>query len=188
MQSVALAMLPSIYSFVMDLTAQFYSRPSHDFRGGAFHVFAGSRRQRGGSIFGSLKRFFTPIAKMLGTSLLSHGANLARNVAEDAIAGRNVKNALLNRGKAAAMDFGKDAISKGIIGKLTGMIGKGRRRRKATRRLRRKVSRKRKTARRSVKRKSSRKSASRKPKSRKRRARSHSTHQRKAKRRRVANF
>ena len=42
----------------MDQTALFYSRPSHDFRGAGLNVFVGARRQRGGSIFGSLKNFF----------------------------------------------------------------------------------------------------------------------------------
>ena len=51
---------------IMDDTLAFYSRPSTEYRGGGFPVFAGSRRQRGGGIFGSLKRFFLPIAKNVG--------------------------------------------------------------------------------------------------------------------------
>ena len=60
----------------MDQTAYFYSRPSHDFRGGAFNVFTGSRRQRGGAIFGSLKGAFMPIAKNLGKVALATGVAL----------------------------------------------------------------------------------------------------------------
>ena len=49
----------------MDHTVHFYSQPSY--RGGAnFPIFTGSRRQRGGGIFGSLGRMFAPIAKRVG--------------------------------------------------------------------------------------------------------------------------
>lgn len=164
----------------MDPTVEFYSRPSHSYRGGSFPVFTGSRRQRGGSVFGALKKFFMPVTKMIGPALLSHGASLARDIAQDVMSGKNIKSALMNRGKAAAINLGKEAISKGMLGKVASMIGKGRRRAKR----RRKVNRKRKVKR------TSRKATSRKATSRKRRARSQSIHRRSSssKRRRVANF
>ena len=158
----------------MDPIAEFYSRPSDEYRGGAFNVFAGSRRQRGGGIFGSLKNFFVPIAKTLGKNLLSHGIGLARDVAQDAMEGKSVKNSLMDRGKARALDFGKSAARQSVHA-LSNMIGKGSRRarRKRNRRLqRRRITRRRKS----------------KPRltSRKRRKRSKSTLKRKAKRRRIA--
>jgi len=112
----------------MDDTLAFYSRPSHQFRGGAFPVFTGSRRQRGGSIFGSLKRFFVPIAKSVGRNLLNRGLGLARDVAEDALAGKNIKSSLVNRGKAAAIDVGKSTAKEGLnaISKLIGSGKRGR--------------------------------------------------------------
>ena len=164
----------------MDHTADFYSRPSHEFRGGGFQVFTGSRRQRGGGIFGSLKNFFLPVAKHLGKKLLSHGVGLARDVAQDAMEGRSIKDSLINRGKARAIDFGKNTAREGI-GALSNMVGRGSRRvrRRRKTKSKRKVSRRRKTKR-------TPRSTSRKPASRKRRMRSKSAPKRKAKRRRIA--
>ena len=168
----------------MDRTADFYSRPSHDFSGGGFSVFAGSRRQRGGGIFGSLKNFFMPVAKNLGKSLLSHGLGLARDVTNDALAGKNIKSSLMDRGKAQAVNFGKNVAREGVDA-LSNMVGRGSRRVWNMKRIGRGRSQKRK---RKAKRKILRRSVSRKTTSRKRKARSHSTHRRKVKRRRKANF
>ena len=165
----------------MDHTSQFYSRPSYAFRGGAggFHVFSGSRRQRGGSFLGALKKFFFPIAKSLGRQLLSQGVGLASELANDAMSGKNLKDAIKTRGKASAINFGKSAARQGI-GALTSMIGKGGRRAPRRRRGIRKRRKSRTTPRRQRQR-----ATSRKPVSRKRRSRSKSSHRRKAKRRRV---
>lgn len=171
--------LNTVLVIIMDETADFYSRPSHEFRGGAFNVFAGSRRQRGGGIFGSLKNFFLPVAKKLGKSLAGVGIGLASDVVRDAMEGKNIKKSILKRGKSRAIDFGKTAAKEGI-GALTNMIGKGSRRAPARRkRLQRRQRRKSKAT------KSRRRSrhTSRKATSRKRRARS--AHRSKAKRRRV---
>ena len=161
----------------MDQTALFYSRPSHEFRGGAFNVFTGARRQRGGGIFGALKNFFLPIAKNLGRSLFSTGVGLASDLARDTMEGKNFKKSLMERGKSRALDFGKSAAREGIS-TLSKMVGRGRRRRKRVKRIS-------KRRRKSVKRRPSRRAVSRKPTSRKRRATSKSSHKRKAKRRRV---
>ena len=70
----------------MDNTVNLYSQPSY--QGGAnFPLFAGSRRQRGGS----LGRMFAHIEKRVGKKLLSYGVCLARNVAEDILSGKNIK-------------------------------------------------------------------------------------------------
>jgi len=135
----------------MDHTFHFYSQPSY--RGGAnFPIFTGSRRQRGGGIFGSLGRMFAPIAKRVGKRLLSHGIGLARDVAEDVLSGKNIKESIVNRGKSRAVSLGKDAART--------MLGHGyRRRRKPSRkhapvkRLRKSSSRKRKRSAKSVSRK-----------------------------------
>lgn len=149
----------------MDDTLAFYSRPSNEFRGGAFPVFAGSRRQRGGSIFGSLKRFFIPAVKSVGKNLLSKGLGFARDVAEDALAGKNIKDSFMDRGKTAAIDFGKSTAKQGLNA-VSNLIGSGRRRHP------------------SRKRRKSRKKISRKKISRKRKARSKSS-KRPVKRRRT---
>lgn len=162
----------------MDSTADFYSRPSHDFRGGGFPVFSGSRRQRGGGIFGRIKSFFMPVVKRLGKNLLSQGVSLASDVVGDAMLGKNVKSSFINHGKRRAMEFGKNAASEGVSA-LSNMIGKGGRR-SPRKRLRRKTVGKRK-------RKAKRRPISRKPAaSRKRQARSKPARKRKPKRRRIA--
>ena len=137
----------------MDDTLTFYSRPSHEFRGGGFPVFTGSRRQHGGSIFGSLKRFFVPIAKSVGRNLLNKGLGLARDVAQDALAGKNIKRSFVDRGKAAAINVGKDTAKEGINA-ISRLIGSGKRRRRRRQRQirRRRVLRKRKGRSKSTKR------------------------------------
>ena len=126
----------------MDRTAEFYSRPSYDSRGGYFSVFAGSRRQRGGSVFGSLKRMFLPIAKTVGKNLLSQGIGLAQDVIKDTSSGSSFKDSLKTRGKSRAIRFGKRTAKHGL-NTLSNMIGEGSRRR---------VSRKRKSRSKSSKR------------------------------------
>ena len=179
MQSASFHLCYNI-TLVMDRTADFYSRPSHDFRGGAgFHVFAGSRRQRGGSVLGSLKGLFMPIAKDLGKAAVATGVALAQDVVRDKMMGKNLKSSILEHGKARGLDFAKTAVKSaakgGLLGKLTSMFGKGNRR--ASRRLRRKSLKRRRRRRRPL---------SRKTTSRKRRKRAKSAPKRNAKRRRIA--
>ena len=144
----------------MDQTALFYSRPTH---GGGFPVFAGSRRQRGGGIFGSLKNFFLPVAKKIGRSLFSQGVGLAKDIAEDALAGKSIKSSFLDRGKSRALDFGKSAAREGVSA-LSSMIGKGSRRAPRRRRAAKRLSRKRKSRKPKSHKRSSRKTTSRKRK------------------------
>lgn len=131
---------------MVDDTALFYSRPS--IQGGAFPVFSGSRRQTGGSIFGSLKRIFLPIAKKVGKTLLTKGIGLASDIASDVTSGKDLKSSFLTRGKAAAIDFGKSAAREGLNAVTSGLIGSGRRRKRrrsqSLRKVRKSISRKRK--------------------------------------------
>ena len=189
MQSVFLILVNTSLSLIMDRTAAFYSRPSHDFRGGSFNVFAGSRRQRGGSIFGTLKNMFMPVAKTLGPAALAAGVGLAQDVMRDKASGKSFKDAMLQHGRKRGLDLAKTAAmslaKNSMMGKLAGMLGKGSRRagrrRKTVRRLRRKgLSRPRRRPRR--RRQASRKTAP----SRKRQKRAKSAPKRHAKRRRVA--
>ena len=154
---------------IMDQTALFYSRPSH---GAGFPVFMGSRRQRGGGIFGSLKNFFLPVAKKVGRSLFSQGVGLAKDVMQDALEGKNIKSSFLDRGKSRAINLGKSA--------LESMVGKGSRRAPRRRKAIKRASGKR------ISRKRSRKPAKKpvkKATSRKRKA--NTSHTSKAKRRRT---
>lgn len=98
----------------MDRTAYFYSRPSYYVGGGSFPVFSGSRRQRGGGIFGSLAKLVMPALKSVGKHALGQAASLAKDVAGDVIAGKNIKSSLMNRGKSRLMNIASNAGKQGI--------------------------------------------------------------------------
>ena len=80
----------------MDRTAAFYSRPSYV--GAGFPVYSGSRRQRGGSILGSIAKFALPMLKNVGRAALGQAVGLAKDVAQDALSGQNIGEALKRRG------------------------------------------------------------------------------------------
>ena len=82
----------------MDRTATFYSAPSYHHRGGGFPVYAGSRRQRGGGILGSLAKFAMPVLGQIGKAALGQAVGFAKDVAGDVAAGRNVRQSLKQRG------------------------------------------------------------------------------------------
>lgn len=145
----------------MDYTSNFYSQPSYA-GGSGFPVFTGSRRQRGGSLFGSLSKSFMPIAKNVGKQLLSEGLGLATEVAGDVISGKSIKSSILNRGKERLKRLGLQT--------LKSMVGRGRRKRK-------KAVTKRK-----------RKAKSRAPSRKRKRPRKTTSKKRSAKKRRTTNF
>lgn len=135
----------------MDRTAAFYSGPSYRYGGGAMPVFSGSRRHRGGSIFGSLKSFFMPILSSLGKRVAKQGAReavgLAGDVVKDAFMFKNVNDSLARNAKKRALGLSKYAADEGL-NTLESMIGSGKRRRKSRPNLRkRKLSGKRRNSR-----------------------------------------
>ena len=79
-----------------------YSQPTYS-GGGGIPFFAGSRRQFGGGIFGSLARLVLPTAtralKTIGKSALKVG----KNVAADVLRGRNITDALIDHSKQEAL-------------------------------------------------------------------------------------
>ena len=85
----------------MDRTATFYSRPSYV--SGAGSIYAGARRQRGGSILGAIKSIVTPlisdIGRTLGRNAVKNAVGFASDVVGDLASGQNVKNSLIQRGK-----------------------------------------------------------------------------------------
>lgn len=123
----------------MDRAAVFYSAPSyyHYGAGGAMPVFSGSRRQRGGSIFGALKSFFAPILGGIGRKVMKRGAQeavgLAKDVVKDAFMFKNVNDSVIRNGKKRALDLTRYAADEGL-NSLEQMIGSGKRRRKTQRR------------------------------------------------------
>ena len=101
----------------MDRTAHFYSQPSYAGAGGGFPVFTGSRRQRGGGIFGALARMVAPaITKVGKTALRSFGQNiagLASDVAQSALRGEGiagVKQTLRQQGLKRLKNVGSTAL------------------------------------------------------------------------------
>lgn len=95
----------------MDRTSTFYSHPSHV--GGGFPVFSGSRRQRGGSIFGALSRTVLPMLRSFGKRALGHAAKkalgLGQHVLFDTMRGVNPRQSLMKHGKQAAKEFLTDS-------------------------------------------------------------------------------
>ena len=100
----------------MDATARFYSQPSYV--GGGFPVFAGSRRQRGGGIFGSLAKMVLPALKSVGSSVLRNvgreAVGLARDVADTALSGQGlsgIRQTLQQQGLKRLRSVGRDALA-----------------------------------------------------------------------------
>ena len=86
-----------------------YSQPIYS--GGGIPFFAGSRRQFGGGIFGSIarlvmpavKNFILPTASSALKSIGRSALNIGTNVAMDALHGRNIKDALIDHTKQEAV-------------------------------------------------------------------------------------
>ena len=108
----------------MDPTAQFYSQPSYV--GAGFPVFSGSRRQRGGGIFGSLAKMVLPVLKSVGSSVLRtagrQAVGLARDVAESALSGQGltgVRQTLQRQGLKRLGNVGRSALRSAMSGVST---------------------------------------------------------------------
>lgn len=116
----------------MDRTATFYSQPS--FVGAGFPVFSGSRRQRGGSIFGSIQRTVLPIIKNIGKKVfkkaVGQAASVGRDVVGDILRFRNPKQTLITRGRQAAQELLKDT-GKIALGETFGKLSQPSRKRAA---------------------------------------------------------
>ena len=140
----------SAFAYNMDSTANFYSRPSYVFRGAGLPIYSGSRRQRGGSIFGALKKFALPLRKSLLKKGAKQALGLVADIAGDVMRGQNLKSSLIQHGKSRAKNFGKDALAEGIQS-ISGMIGKGgsyalRKRKRRSKSSRRRPKKKRRTS------------------------------------------
>ena len=95
----------------MDSVAQFYSQPSY-VGGINFPVYAGSRRQAGGSgIFGMLKRAIVPVLKSSGKALGRQALGLVTDVAGDVLQGRNFGQSIAEHGKRRAAETASMGIN-----------------------------------------------------------------------------
>ena len=98
----------------MDRTAHFYASPSYVGRGAGFPIFSGSRRQRGGSILGSIKSLVLPtlatVGKHVGKTALSEAVGLAKDVVGDVVKGRNIGQSLKQHGLKRLKNVGKSGL------------------------------------------------------------------------------
>lgn len=96
----------------MDYTARFYSGPTY---GSGFPVFSGSRRRRrGGSFFGSLANLAMPMLKGLAKKGATQAIGLAKDVAGDVMAGRNVKDSIMRHGLRRAKRLGSEVLGSAL--------------------------------------------------------------------------
>lgn len=96
----------------MDRTASFYANPTH--AGGGFPVFTGSRRRTGGGILGMLKSLALPVLKGVVRKGASHAFGLAKDVASDLAAGRNLRSSVMRHGMRRAKRLGSDVLSQAV--------------------------------------------------------------------------
>lgn len=82
----------------MDRTAKFYSSPSYVGHGAGMPIFSGSRRQRGGSILGSIKSLVQPTLTSMGKAAINQAVGLAGDVLGDVFRGRTIKQSLTQHG------------------------------------------------------------------------------------------
>ena len=99
----------------MDRTAAFYSQPTYVQRGGgALPIYAGSRRQRGGSLLGALKSLAMPFVNTIKQNAIRHAKQqafgLAKDMAFDAFRGRNLGDSLKRHGIRRAKQLGKNVV------------------------------------------------------------------------------
>ena len=98
----------------------FYNSPSY--MSGGYTVYGGTRRQRGGSIFGSIRKMFAPVgrraidevknvATLAARKTAAKGAQVLSGVALDAIRGRNIGDSFKKRGTAAAMQSLEETLA-----------------------------------------------------------------------------
>lgn len=100
-------------------SSTFYASPSY-MNGGAFTVYSGSRRQKGGGFLGSLRSIMAPVGRNLvkgvqniarnktvqdlAKTVARKGTEALANVAVDALQGRNIREAFSDRSKRAALE------------------------------------------------------------------------------------
>ena len=95
----------------MNRTHDFYSRPSY-VGGISFPVYSGSRRQRGGSIFGSALRQILPDGATVKKALGRQVMGFVGDVAKDVMAGESIGDAMKERAKERAADILSEGVKK----------------------------------------------------------------------------
>jgi hypothetical protein len=103
---------------ICDVKQEQYERYFSQQSGGNMNVFTGSTRQRGygiGSIISKGISWATPIlkegVKHVGKTLLSTGAEVVGNVADDFLSGRSVKTSARQNLKKGGQDVMREAVA-----------------------------------------------------------------------------
>ena len=91
----------------MDRASNFYANPTH---GGAFPVFIGSRRRRGGGILGILKSFAMPMLKGVVRQGATQALGMAKDVMGDLASGQSLKSSVMRHGVRRAKRLGSDVL------------------------------------------------------------------------------
>jgi hypothetical protein len=132
-----------------DFLQHYYTNQAHTGHGGAFagqlwqkggaRVYAGRPWQEGSGFWSSLWRIARPLLKYVGKEAVATGVN----VGTDYLTGTTMKEAVVNRGKERATKVVNDAATAAT----KRLSGKGRRRRKASRKALSRIPRRRKKTR-----------------------------------------
>ena len=101
------------------MSSTFYSAPTY-MSGGAFTIYSGSRRQKGGGFLGSMRKMISPVGRNMlkGMKAIARnktvrdmakvaarkGAEVLTNVAVDALQGQHIGQSLGRRAKQAALE------------------------------------------------------------------------------------
>ena len=101
------------------MSSAFYSTPTY-MSGGAFTIYSGTRRQKGGGFFGSIRKVISPVGRNMlkGIKTIARnktvqdiakvaarkGAEVLTNVAVDALQGQHIGRSLGQRTKQAALE------------------------------------------------------------------------------------
>ena len=128
------------------MASNFYSEPSY-MAGGSFPIYSGSRKQVGGSFFGSMRQYLAPMAKTaaagfrtaaknetlrsmaktLAKEATKKGVEVLTNVTVDALQGKDAGESFKEHSRSAAIDILTDVNDN--------ISPKGREKRKARRLL-----------------------------------------------------
>lgn len=101
------------------MSSTFYAAPTY-MSGGAFTIYSGARRQKGGGFLGSLRKVISPVGRNMVKGLKTiarnktvrdiakvaarKGAEVLTNVAVDALQGQHIGQSLGRRTKQAALE------------------------------------------------------------------------------------
>ena len=93
----------------MNPSSRFYSQPTYV---GSINlpVYSGSRRQAGGSLFGSIKRAVVPTLKTAGKEMGRQALGLFSDVAQDVLSGEDIGESIKQRAKERAAEAARQGI------------------------------------------------------------------------------